>query len=648
MSWLTPWTAFWLLAALVPILLLLYVLRLRRARQLIPSGYLWQEAAEDIQANTPFQRLRKNVLLLLQLIALLMLACAIAQPRFESAAGRGERTILLIDHSASMQATDGGGGRTRFEAAREAALAAIDRLHPGGWFADSGGQTMVVSLGETAEITQPFTASRRSLLSAIERIEVGDTSARLKPGLELARIWSSEPNPDSPRGIGGPARLELFSDGGLVDLGEVSLKDDSLLFHRVGERGAENRSVESVVSGRMPDNPDQVQVFASLWNWSPEGSDVRVQMSVDGTAVHIEDVNIPGAIRTEGRRVEAGRRDLVFSPVTRPGEALVEVRIIGEDELPADDVAWDVVRPPEDVDVLLVTSDRVLLKRALSVLPGIAVHVVEPSEFAQGLPKDIDLVVLDQVEVETLPDVPTLSLDRPLPSKHMQWSERRGPESMLISDARHAILRGGPPRDLWVQSPQGLRADEQVRPLLTGMAGPLALAWEEAGHRRVHIAFDPAESTWPWDPTFMTFLMDATDWLSRRGVGGDAVATDAGGLLSLSVPGDVSLVSVTSPSGERHSWPPRSGGRVSWGPAREAGPWLVEWDGANAGRRLMTVRLRAATEGDLLQDGDLTIGGEQFAASDSGGRPVPLWPWAIVGALVVLLVEWAVYCRRIR
>ena len=87
---------------------------------------------------------------------------------------------------------------------------------------------------------------------------------------------------------------------------------------------------------------------------------------------------------------------------------------------------------------------------------------------------------------------------------------------------------------------------------------------------------------------------------------------------------------------------------MSWGPAREAGPWLVEWDGANAGRRLMTVRLLAATEGDLLQDGDLTIGGEQFTASDSGGRPVPLWPWAIVGALVVLLVEWAVYCHRIR
>lgn len=648
MSWMTPWTAFWLLVALVPVLLLLYVLRLRRARQVIPSAYLWHAAAEDIQANTPFQRLRRNLLLLLQFIALLMLACALAQPQFESAAGRGQRTILLIDRSASMQATDGDEGRTRFEAACDAAMAAIDRLHPGGWFSDSGGQTMIVSLGETAEIAQPFTSSRRALQAAIDRLEVGDTAARLKPGLKLARVWSSEPNPDSPRGVGGPARLELFSDGGLVDLSEVSLQDDSLLFHRVGSGGGGNRSVQSVASARVPDDPDQVQVFASLWNWDETSADVRVQMSVDGTAVYIEDVTIPAASLGEGRRAEPGRRDLVFSPVTRPHETLVEVRIIGQDVLPADDVAWDVVPAPEDINVLLVTTDRILLKRALAVLPGISMRTAEPGVLSGGVPTGIDLVVLDQVEVDELPDVPTLSLDRPLPSKHLRWSARRGPESMLVSDARHTILRGGSPRDLWVKAPQGVWADEQVRPVLTGTKGPLALAWEEAGHRRVHIAFDPAESTWPWDPTFMTFLMDATDWLSRRGLGGDSVATDAGAMVSLSVPGDVSVVSVTSPSGEQQSWSPRSGGRVSWGPASEAGPWLVEWDGATAGRRLVAVRLPAATEGDVQQQGDLTIGDTQFVSSNSGGRPVPLWPWAILGALLVLLIEWAVYCRRIR
>ncbi|MDP6479254.1 MAG: VWA domain-containing protein, partial [Phycisphaerales bacterium] len=397
MSWLSPWTAFWLLVILVPLLLLLYILRLRRARQVVPSTLLWNEAAEDIQANTPFQRLRRNLLLLLQLIALLMLACAVAQPRFESAAGRGERTVLLIDRSASMQASDGSGGQTRFEAAIDAARGAIDRLHPGGWFGDAGGQTMIVSLGETADVVQPFTGSRRALLLALDRLEVIDTAARLKPGLALARVWSSEPDPDNPRKVGAPARLELFSDGGLVDLDDVSLREAPLMFHGVGQADSVNRSVQSVVSERVPDDPDQVQIFASLWNWSVEPSEERVQMSIDGIAVHVEDVTIPGAMLDESGLIDAGRRDVVFTPVTRPGESLVEVRLVGDDVFGADDVAWDVVPAPDAVNVLLITDDRVLMRRAFSVLPGLDVSIGGVEAIAEGVPEGVDLLVLDQI-----------------------------------------------------------------------------------------------------------------------------------------------------------------------------------------------------------------------------------------------------------
>ena len=647
MSWLSPWTAFWLLVILVPLLLLLYILRLRRARQVVPSTLFWNEAAEDIQANTPFQRLRRNLLLLLQLIALLMLACAVAQPRFESAAGRGGRTVLLIDRSASMQANDGDGGRTRFEAAIDAARGAIDRLHPGGWFGDAGGQTMIVSLGETADVAQPFTGSRRALLLALDRLEVTDTAARLKPGLALARVWSSEPDPDNPRKAGAPARLELFSDGGLVDLEEVSLREAPLMFHGVGQADSTNRSVQSVMSERVPDDPDQVQIFASLWNWSAEPSEERVQMSIDGIAVHVEDVTIPGAVLDESGVIDAGRRDVVFTPVTRPGESLIEVRLVGDDVFPADDVAWDVVPAPDAVKVLLITDDRVLMRRALSVLPGLDVSIGGVEAIAGGVPEGVDLLVLDQITSETLPGVATLSIDMELPSTHLRWSGRRAAESILVGDPRHPVLRGGSPRDLWAQSPQGVQIDSVVRALLSGEGGPLAMAWEESGHRRVHLCFDPASSTWPWDPTFMTFLMDATDWLTRRGLGGDAASTDAGGTVSLSVPRDVSEVTILSPSGERRTWPTRVGGRVSWGPVIESGPWLVQWQGGTPGRRLVSVRLPAETEGHLALPEALTIGGEQIQTNASGTRPMPLWPWAIAAALLVLLVEWAVYCRRI-
>jgi hypothetical protein len=80
----------------------------------------------------------------------------------------------------------------------------------------------------------------------------------------------------------------------------------------------------------------------------------------------------------------------------------------------------------------------------------------------------------------------------------------------------------------------------------------------------------------------------------------------------------------------------------------EAGPWLVQWGGELPGRRLVSVRLPAESEGNLTLPNALTIGGEQIETNDASRRPIPLWPWAIAAALAVLLVEWGVYCRRIR
>ncbi|HEX2053738.1 MAG TPA: BatA domain-containing protein, partial [Actinomycetota bacterium] len=97
--------ALWGLALAIPILVT-YMLRTRRPRQVVASTFLWGEATRNVAATRPFQRLRPSVLLLLQLLLLAALVLALARP-FRSTLGvGGSHLVLVVDASGSMLATD--------------------------------------------------------------------------------------------------------------------------------------------------------------------------------------------------------------------------------------------------------------------------------------------------------------------------------------------------------------------------------------------------------------------------------------------------------------------------------------------------------------------------------------------------------------
>jgi Ca-activated chloride channel family protein len=92
--------------AFLPLVVAFWMLKLRRTERTVGSTLLWQRFGEDLQANAPWQRLRRSFLLLLQLLLVVLLALLAAQPFTERPATLARDLVVVIDASASMAATD--------------------------------------------------------------------------------------------------------------------------------------------------------------------------------------------------------------------------------------------------------------------------------------------------------------------------------------------------------------------------------------------------------------------------------------------------------------------------------------------------------------------------------------------------------------
>ena len=200
MSFLNLWWAAVVAAAVIPVLLILYFLKLRRRREVVPSTLLWKRAVQDLQVNAPFQRLRKNLLLFLQLLILALAILALARPIVETTVTDEDRLVILIDRSASMNTREE--GETRLDKAKDAAKGLVRTLNrrSGGWrsffsfgAAEAKTQAMVIAFAERATIVSPFTTNTSDLADLIDKIEPTDGRTDLREAMELAEAYMAPP-----------------------------------------------------------------------------------------------------------------------------------------------------------------------------------------------------------------------------------------------------------------------------------------------------------------------------------------------------------------------------------------------------------------------------------------------------------------------
>src|SRR5262245_27763085 len=182
MSFLAPAAALFALA--LPVVVIFYLLKRKRVVKLVSSTLLWQRFLAETQANAPFQKLKHNWLLLLQILLLLLAVLALARPYLVAKAKPAKYRVIILDASASMQATDE--KPSRFEKARAEALQMVGGLTNLIEGLSQNDQIVVIQAGANTEVKQSATSEKAALRRALQACAPSDSPTRLAPALKMA------------------------------------------------------------------------------------------------------------------------------------------------------------------------------------------------------------------------------------------------------------------------------------------------------------------------------------------------------------------------------------------------------------------------------------------------------------------------------
>lgn len=692
----TPW---WTGVALllVPLLLiLLYFLKLKRAPLQVPSTYLWRKSIEDLHVNSLFQWLRDNVLLLLQLLIVLLLIYSVLSLQVHGDTSAGKHYILLIDNSASMAVADV--GKSRLEAAKDEALREIDGHAEG----DMG---MVLAFNSRASILQPYTSDRALLRAAVSKIAQTQRPTRIEEALQLADSLANplrstddaavRPDNEDPAQArtyvaaeGIAAEVHLYSDGRFPDVSGFAAGNLDLNYHRIGKAGPENvDNVGLVTLNAVRDEQDagKLQVFVRLLNFRTDAATTKVEIEwrvpgKDEFNLLDQTVALPGR---KYRPADSGETEPASDV---PGEGVTVFSLSGvDDSVPIvvharlrdvhdafalDDEAWLVAGVVRKARVLIVTPGNDILRDFFDLEATAAVANVRyltPADLKDDAKYrgparngEYDFVLFDRCAPEKEEDMPlgnTFFVDNvPPPWKRadmppLKESQIRNPTSnhplmrhltaldeIAFSEAFRFDLKaaGVPPR-----TPRLLETDRETAVLFV---------LPRRAFQDVVLAFPVVNERGQWTTTWnlkLSFPVFLRNVLYLLGNVADAAAEEnvqPGQIKTLRPDAAVQALDAIDPGGLRETITRGPAGDFSYKNTERVGVYQATWAG---GQRRFTVNLLDAEESNVQPRDSVKIGEQHLEAGQSRQQTYDIWKWIAVAALVLLVLEWAAYHRRV-
>lgn len=618
----------WALGLLAP-LVALYILKVRRERRRVASTWLFAAAQRDLLAKAPFQRLRAQLPLLLEALALALLALAFARPATRGPGVLGDHVAIVVDASASMLAVEPGSGgepTTRIALAREAAKRVLAGLPP-------GSDAMLIEAGVEPHVVAPLDRDLSRLRRAVDGLQAHAVEGELATSVALAI--------DRLRALGGTSRIVVITDGAFArppGLAGAALPVDVLT---VGAP-VENAGIVRVDVRSGPDpitKKELVQAFVLVASFASAPREVFLTMRLANTTDVLASRRF---VLPAGEKVPAV---LSFAPARGDYRKGLVFELSPHDALDVDDVAFARVPAGDKLQVVLTSNGppSVWLERALGSDPAADLLVANASVLSTTPIENDALIVADGVCPENAPGGDVLVVAPPV-GRCFEATVGAAVEQPTVtswesSDPRLRFLT----LDGLSIAKANLLAPQSGRQELVRTDKGVIVADASTTARSITlVAFDVGESDWPLKASFVLFVRNLTELArSHRSLGAGGSAR-AGEPIRAGVPRTAKDVEAFGPLPLDPSAPPppkldvsTHAGLAIVPNATRVGLYRVDWKGPQPGSTLVPVNLTSSAESDV-RPRPIEAGPAGVTVTPASDEASALTEWGWVAALLAL------------
>ena len=357
------WPLFLLLT--IPPVIMLYILKRKYKEEVISSSLLWKEVYKNTRANAPWEKFKKNIMLLLQIIIILSVILALMSP-FISIGGKSyKNVIMVIDNTASMN-TIYDDSNSRLEQGKTLAKEYLNSTK-------EGTNTYIISYDGTSNLLLNGDFNKSNASSIIDKISTSYGSGDISDVVSFVKAIGD--------GIGEEYEALIFTDK------QVAISDINGRIVYLGNSGL-NGSVDNV-SHKFVD--DKVKVIANVTN--------------NGDSLYEGDFSLYNGeelVAVEGVTLQVGESKTLSFQLDSLNSDYLKGELSRKDILIEDNTYYHVVNENKVKKILLVTDENVFLEKAFGIIENTEVY---KTNYVSNITDndEYDLYVFDNKMPEVMP-----------------------------------------------------------------------------------------------------------------------------------------------------------------------------------------------------------------------------------------------------